>query len=417
MRETNSGQRVSVSQTEIGGSRSFVNHARSGSSCQSTNFHLVFYDSSYRQAENQLQELLLINASLQFLTWDINHLEGEFGDFLNSFDAVNSSTGENLIASIWFLPGENMLQWIDESENELRILSHHLAQEAEIYAFETEQLTIAETIAQQFDRPVFTDYRQPAKTQFEHMLFIDENLPGYQIVAQEIIQELDVEIVLLDPNRDGLEQIREALTGQEHLEAIHLLASGEPGRINLGNSEISAKTLRGENSGAIEAIRAVLKNDGEIRIYGCRFNDGEAGQEATRLLSGMTGSFVIVDYRKTEPTTWDQPLNAPEEEVEDLSLLASAQWSEPLPKTYFEDLNLSEVSPFEPCLQSKRQHQTVAADRVGWLGPASPRLKTTHWQHVTGQPGLDWSQIIAGVLVGVAIGFCGYWAMSSWGLM
>jgi hypothetical protein len=49
--------------------------------------------------------------------------------------------------------------------------------------------------------------------------------------------------IVLEPDRDGTEQITAALRSQPGMTALHIISHGAPGQICLGNSVLSTKTL------------------------------------------------------------------------------------------------------------------------------------------------------------------------------
>jgi hypothetical protein len=52
-----------------------------------------------------------------------------------------------------------------------------------------------------------------------------------------------VEAILLEPDRDGIEQITEILANCPDVTTVHLVSHGTPGCLYLGNSQLSLNTL------------------------------------------------------------------------------------------------------------------------------------------------------------------------------
>ena len=67
----------------------------------------------------------------------------------------------------------------------------------------------------------------------------------------------EVEPVVLDRNRPGLEQIAQALTARKGLAAIHIVAHGAPGEIRLGSSRLTPRSAPAGRSfyGAVKRPR------------------------------------------------------------------------------------------------------------------------------------------------------------------
>ena len=98
----------------------------------------------------------------------------------------------------------------------------------------------------------------------------------------------DVQVILLDPNADGVEQIATALAGQSDIAGLHILAHGAEGHLSLGDTLLTADSSQGEHATALAEIGAALSLDGDILIYGCNFGAGAAGEEAMLALAEAT---------------------------------------------------------------------------------------------------------------------------------
>ena len=64
------------------------------------------------------------------------------------------------------------------------------------------------------------------------VIFIDSAVEGLQ---NFLLDHQQADVVLLDPDRDGMEQIAATLEGRTGIEAIHILSHGSSGELNLGN--------------------------------------------------------------------------------------------------------------------------------------------------------------------------------------
>ena len=75
----------------------------------------------------------------------------------------------------------------------------------------------------------------------KQIIFIDSQVEDYQFLATGVLP--GIETVILDRNRDGIEQITEVLTQKSNFAAIHIVSHGSPGGIYLGNSQLNLDTL------------------------------------------------------------------------------------------------------------------------------------------------------------------------------
>ena len=131
----------------------------------------------------------------------------------------------------------------------------------------------------------------------QEIAFVDSGV----VNLSELLAGIDpaVEIVMIDPNQDGVGQIAAALAGRSDIDAIHILSHGEQGRLFLGNAILDADSMQGEHLDELSAIRSALAGDGDILIYGCDFTGGEAGLEAAIMLGSITGADIAASVDDT----------------------------------------------------------------------------------------------------------------------
>ncbi|MEY2891038.1 MAG: hypothetical protein RJA98_946, partial [Pseudomonadota bacterium] len=146
---------------------------------------------------------------------------------------------------------------------------------------------VAPTGAEASDNTAIT---RPASSTRHEIAFVDGSVADLSALLAALDPSIDV--VLLDPNRDGVEQIAAALQGRSNLDAIHILSHGAQGQLFLGNVVLDATTMQGEHLDELTAIGHALSVDGDILVYGCDFTSGDAGLKAAMLLGGITGADV-----------------------------------------------------------------------------------------------------------------------------
>jgi hypothetical protein len=130
------------------------------------------------------------------------------------------------------------------------------------------------------------------------LVIIDSNIQDYQVLAQGVIGKAKVQI--LDSNRDGIEQITNALRHHGEITNLHIVSHGAPGCLYLGNSELSLDTL--------EKYTSQLKtwfssnpplSKGSILLYGCNVAAGDAGAEFLSKLNNITGAKIAASATPT----------------------------------------------------------------------------------------------------------------------
>jgi hypothetical protein len=158
------------------------------------------------------------------------------------------------------------------------------------------------------------------------IIFIDSSVDN----IDELLAGMDpnIEVVMLDATQDGMEQIAETLQGRENIDAIHIISHGDSGELNLGNSTLTEASMQGEHADELAVINKALSSTADILIYGCNFAEGDSGQDATDLLSSLTGADVAAseDLTGHESLGGDWELEYQQGEVEtDLAIESEAQ--------------------------------------------------------------------------------------------
>ena len=125
------------------------------------------------------------------------------------------------------------------------------------------------------------------------IVFIDSAVDDLQQLVDDFSQETSagVEIVLLDSDRDGIEQISEVLSQRSGIESVHIVSHGSDGSIQLGSTQLNSQTLS-QYAGEIAKWNLALTPDADLLIYGCDLAATEDGRELVDSISALTGSDV-----------------------------------------------------------------------------------------------------------------------------
>ena len=107
------------------------------------------------------------------------------------------------------------------------------------------------------------------------------------------------EVIMLDPSRDGVEQMASALAGRSGIDAIHILSHGDAGQLYLGDSTLDAHSISGEHADELATIKTALANHADILIYGCDVAAGDQGQAFVTALAATTGADVAASIDST----------------------------------------------------------------------------------------------------------------------
>ena len=99
-------------------------------------------------------------------------------------------------------------------------------------------------------------------------------------------------MLVLDQNRDGLEQITQALAARSgSVGALHIVSHGSSGSLALGATTLNAASLESHQA-QLRAWADALTADADILFYGCNLAADEAGIGFVEELSRLTGADV-----------------------------------------------------------------------------------------------------------------------------
>ena len=142
--------------------------------------------------------------------------------------------------------------------------------------------TIADTIG------IANGAAAPAPRQ---IAFVDSRVPDLQKLIAGV--KPGVQVVLLAPARDGVQQIADVLAAENlhGLSAIQVVSHGGPGELQLGSTLLTDRSLA-SYSDALAQIKASLLPGADIVLYGCNVGSGAAGVQFIADLSNYTGADV-----------------------------------------------------------------------------------------------------------------------------
>jgi Ca2+-binding RTX toxin-like protein len=106
-----------------------------------------------------------------------------------------------------------------------------------------------------------------------------------------------VEVLILEADRDGVEQIAEFLAGRR-FKSVHLVSHGSPGMVFLGNAVLSLDNLD-RYTNLFKQWSAGLELNGELVIYGCEVAAGDRGEKFVGGLGEILGVKVAASETKT----------------------------------------------------------------------------------------------------------------------
>ena len=123
------------------------------------------------------------------------------------------------------------------------------------------------------------------------VVIVDPQVEGYQQLIGDLTGESGIEVLLLDQERDGIEQISEFLKSHRDLSAIHIVSHGNQDSFQIGSTTLSNQSLLGY-AADISSWESALSDQADILIYGCDLASTESGRTLVHSLGSLTGADV-----------------------------------------------------------------------------------------------------------------------------
>src|SRR5579859_2050863 len=123
----------------------------------------------------------------------------------------------------------------------------------------------------------------------ETVLFVDQRVTNWQALVAGVKPGVDV--VVLDPTKDGITQVTQALASLHNVKAVEFLTDGTPGAITLGGTTLNAAVLNAR-AGEVAAWSDHLSSHADVVFWGCDVGNGSAGQAFVTDLHTLTGATV-----------------------------------------------------------------------------------------------------------------------------
>lgn len=128
------------------------------------------------------------------------------------------------------------------------------------------------------------------------LVVIDSGVEQYRHLADGALP--NAEVVILDADRDGIEQISELLAKHQSLDSVHILSHGRPGMLQVGTTQLSFATLA-SHAPRIQQWANALSQTADILIYGCQVAAGELGRTFVQALAQLTRTNIAASSTLT----------------------------------------------------------------------------------------------------------------------
>jgi len=134
------------------------------------------------------------------------------------------------------------------------------------------------------------------------LVVIDPGVPEAATLVHDLRLQAaagrSIQVLLLQSNRDGLDQVSRALETSRPLDAIHVVTHGNPHGIQLGTTWLDARVVT-DRAEAVARWSAALKPGADMLLYGCDLAAGRDGRHLLEALRALTGADVAASLNRT----------------------------------------------------------------------------------------------------------------------
>ena len=121
------------------------------------------------------------------------------------------------------------------------------------------------------------------------VVFIDPSVPHLDQLLGGV--RSDVDAIVLDPAKNALAQMAEALRKQFDLRAIHIIAHGRPGQVSFSSGVLSVESII-VHASDLARLGAALAPEASLALWSCETGLGRIGKAFVEALARATGAEV-----------------------------------------------------------------------------------------------------------------------------
>ena len=139
-----------------------------------------------------------------------------------------------------------------------------------------------------------------ALAKYQEIVFIDSQVENHQQLISGVVP--GIKTIILDPERDSIDQISAALSIYTEVSTVHIVSHGDPGYLYLGSTKLNQSTLgyyTEQLSSWFSYGKSVNLLNPKILIYGCNVAAGDTGKQFITKLANLTGADIAATAQPT----------------------------------------------------------------------------------------------------------------------
>jgi hypothetical protein len=130
---------------------------------------------------------------------------------------------------------------------------------------------------------------EPGPSERTEVVFVQGDLPDLRTLLQGMAPGLEVHVI--DPAGDGLQQVADVLAGRSGIDAVHLMTHGRSGAVALGRQWLDNDTVT-DRAHTLAVLGRALAPGADLLLYGCHVGAGPQGADFLGRLGRATGADV-----------------------------------------------------------------------------------------------------------------------------
>ena len=134
------------------------------------------------------------------------------------------------------------------------------------------------------------------------LIIIDAGVTNYQPLVEDLLANSDesreMEVFVLDRERDGISQISDVLAEYQDLDAVHIVSHGTDRAVKLGSTWVYGDKLD-SHAAEISGWKDSLADGADLLFYGCDLTAGDEGRALLATFGSLTGADVAASVNDT----------------------------------------------------------------------------------------------------------------------
>jgi hypothetical protein len=128
------------------------------------------------------------------------------------------------------------------------------------------------------------------------VIFVEADVKNYESLIKGV--SAGTEVIILDPTRDGVDQISAVLANHSQVSSLHLVSHGASSNLHLGTTNLNLTSLA-QYKDKLTGWASALTASADILLYGCDIASGPQGSTFIQQLGTLTQADIAASTNLT----------------------------------------------------------------------------------------------------------------------